>query len=115
MEFGELCLLTTNVPRLADFYKKVLRTSSDCDSEIHQAITIKGVTLAIYNNGHVKNSKNENMVVAFTVDDVDQAYERLSQLGVKIIEKPTTRPWGARNMYFEDTDGNQVVFRSFPN
>jgi predicted enzyme related to lactoylglutathione lyase len=110
--FAEVCLLTTNVPRLAEFYKMVLKTTSDCDDEVHQAIMTTGATLAIYNNGEVINSKNENMIIAFTVDNVDEEFERLQQLGVRIIESPTTRPWGARNMLFADPDGNHVVFRS---
>ena len=32
----------------------------------------------------------------------------------KIIDEPTMRPWGAKNMRFCDPDGNFVVFRSFP-
>jgi predicted enzyme related to lactoylglutathione lyase len=114
MIFAEVCLLTQDVPRLARFYKKVLKTTSDCDDKIHQAMITNGATLTIYNNGEVKNVKNENIVIAFTVEDVDKEFERLQQLGIKILEPPTTRPWGARNMLFTDPDGNHVVFRSFP-
>jgi len=114
MIFAEVCLLTTNVSRLAEFYKKILQTTSDCDDEIHQAIMTAGAALTIYNNGNVKKGKNENMVIAFTVDNVDEEFIRLQQLGVKVIEPPTTRPWGARNMLFDDPDGNHVVFRSLP-
>lgn len=113
MIFAEVCLLTTDVLIMADFYKMVLKTTSDCDSDVHQAIMTEGAVLTIYNNGTVKNIKNENMVIAFTVENVDEEFERLQQLGVNIIEAPTTRPWGARNMIFVDPDGNQVVFRSF--
>ena len=54
------------------------------------------------------------MSMAFTVDDVDEEYTRLSAMGVEMIDKPTMRPWGAKNMRFCDPDGNFVVFRSFP-
>ena len=30
------------------------------------------------------------------------------------LEKPETRPWGARNMSFYDPDGNVVYIRSLP-
>jgi predicted enzyme related to lactoylglutathione lyase len=114
MIFAEVCLLTKNVPELAEFYKTVLKTTSDCNDDIHQAIMTNGAMLTIYNNGEVSDNKNKNMVIAFTVDNVDEEYERLIGLGIKILEPPTTRPWGARNMIFEDPDGNQVVFRCFP-
>ena len=54
------------------------------------------------------------MSMAFTVDDVDDEFVRLKSLGIKIIDEPTVRPWGAKNMRFCDPDGNFVVFRSFP-
>ncbi len=114
MIFAEVSLLTKNVPGLAEFYKTLLKTTSDCDDDIHQAIMTNGAMLSIYNNGEVTDNKNVNIVIAFTVDDVDEEYKRLMELGVKILDPPTTRPWGARNMRFLDPDGNQVVFRCFP-
>lgn len=62
----------------------------------------------------MKDTRNENISIAFSVDDVDEEYKRLKQIGVLIKEPPTLRPWGAKNMLFYDPDGNLVVFRSFP-
>lgn len=88
MRFEGICLITNDVRRLSEFYQKVLRTSSDCDDNIHQEIKTEG--------------------------DVDSEFVRLKEMGIKIIDKPTMRPWGAKNMRFCDPDGNFIVFRSFP-
>jgi predicted enzyme related to lactoylglutathione lyase len=114
MIFAEVCLKTNNVRRLADFYKIILNTTSDCDDDVHQIIHTSGATLSIYNDGNVIENKNYNLALAFTVESVDDEYQRLGGMGVKILEPPTTRPWGARNMLFEDPDGNQIAFRCFP-
>lgn len=114
MQIGEVCLLTENVTRLADFYKTLLNIDNDSNDTVHQLIISEGTTLTIYNDGTKKNNNNQNICIAFTVDDVDKEYARLYDMGVTIIEKPTTRPWGARNMHFCDPDGNHVFFRSFP-
>jgi len=114
MVLAEVCLLTNNVLKLAEFYKTVLNTTSDCNDEIHQEIMIDGVSLTIYNDGKEKNNSNQNMCIAFTVQNVDEEYEKLKRIEVDIIEPPTTRPWGARNMHFCDPDGNHIYFRSFP-
>lgn len=114
MILAEVCLLTNDVLRLAEFYKKVLNTTSDSDNEVHQEVSVDGATLTIYNDGTEKNNSNQNMCIAFTVENVDNEYERLERLGADIIEPPITRPWGARNMHFCDPDGNHVYFRSFP-
>lgn len=113
MIFSGIGLLTKDVRRLSDFYQKILRTTSDCDDEIHQEIHTQGAFLAILKCDN-DDSGNPNMNMAFTVHDVDAEYMRLKELGVEILEEPTTRPWGARNMRFCDPDGNFIVFRSFP-
>lgn len=112
MILAEVCLLTNDVLKLAKFYKTILNTTSDSDDEIHQELSTKGVALTIYNDGTKKNNNNQNICIAFTVDNVDDEFEKLKRFSVEIIEPPTTRPWGARNMHFCDPDGNHIYFRS---
>ena len=45
------------------------------------------------------------------VDDIENEYRKLQALGVRIIEPPTKRPWGAVNMSFYDPDNNVIYFR----
>lgn len=113
MPIGEVCLLTNNVIRLADFYKALFNIDNGSNDTVHQIIISEGTTLTIYNDGAKKDNNNQNICIAFTVDDVDKEYERLKDMGITIIKKPQTRPWGARNMHFCDPDGNHVFFRSF--
>ena len=111
---GEACLLTNDVPRLAAFYKKLLGMDNGSDDETNQFIISEGTALTVYNDGTLKNNRNQNICLAFTVDDIDREYEKILALGAKIIEPPTKRPWGAVNMSFYDPDNNMVFFRSFP-
>ena len=112
MNLGEVCLETNDVIKTADFYRKILNVSSDCRDEVHQFIITEGTTLSVYNNGEVKNNQNKNISIAFTVDDVDEEYEKLLELGIVIIDAPKLQPWGAKNMHFCDPDGNHIYFRS---
>ena len=112
MFLGEVCLCTNDVLKLAGFYKKLLGLEQNDQDEVHQTIIGEGVTLTVYNDGTVKNNQNQNICLAFTVEDVDKEYDRLKTMGVTVIEPPTTRPWGARNMHFIDPDGNHIYFRS---
>ena len=68
-------------------------------------------TLTVYNDGTVKNNQNQNICLAFTVDDIENEYRKLQALGVRIIEPSTKRPWGAVNMSFYDPDNNVIYFR----
>ena len=115
MVIGEVCLLTNDVPRLASFYKQLLGVDNGSEDETHQFILSEGTALTIYNDGTPKNNQNQNICLAFTVDDMDEAHEKVLALGARIIEPPTKRPWGAINMSFCDPDNNVIYFRYFPN
>jgi predicted enzyme related to lactoylglutathione lyase len=114
MILGEVCIETNDVIKIADFYRKILKISSDCTDDVHQFIITEGTTLTVYNNREIKNNQNQNISLAFTVDDVDEEYDRLLKLGIHIIDAPILQPWGAKNMHFCDPDGNHIYFRSFP-
>lgn len=114
MKLGEVCIETNDVIKVSDFYRKILSISSDSRDEVHQFIITEGTTLTVYNNGQLKNNQNENISIAFTVEDVDIEYERLLQEGIHIIDAPKLQPWGAKNMHFCDPDGNHIYFRSLP-
>jgi predicted enzyme related to lactoylglutathione lyase len=48
---------------------------------------------------------------AFTVDDVQQEYERLKGLGVRFTAEPTTEEWGTMAR-FDDTVGNLIQIQN---
>lgn len=114
MFLAEVCIETNDVLKVASFYRSILGLDSCEKDQIHQVIISEDVALTVYNDGNSKNNSNQNISLAFTVSDVDKEYERLLRLGIEIIDPPTTRPWGARNMHFCDPDGNHIYFRSFP-
>ncbi len=114
MTIGEVSLLTNDVIALANFYKAILQVDNGSDDPVHQFIITEGTTLTIYNDGANAVKQNSNIVLAFTVDNVDAEYERLKNYKIKIIEPPVTRSWGARNMHFVDPDGNHIYVRSIP-
>lgn len=114
MKLGEVCIQTNDVIKIADFYRSILKISSDCKDEVHQYIITEGTTLTVYNDGQVKSNQNGNISIAFTVDNVHEEYERLLKIGVNIIDPPKLQPWGATNMHFSDPDGNHIYFRCLP-
>ena len=114
MKIDEVGILTNDVVGLSNFYKTLLGTDNDSNDDTIQFIITEGTGLTIYNDGIERIANHQNICLAFTVDDVDIEFERLKTLGVKVIEPPTIRPWGAKNMIFADPEGNQLIFRSIP-
>ena len=113
MKIGEVCLLTNNVPKIASFYRQLLGVEESSNDETHQFVLAEETALTVYNDGTHKNNQNQNICLAFTVEDMDKAYEKVLSLGAKIIEPPAKRPWGAISMSFYDPDHNIVYLRSF--
>lgn len=113
MKIGEVCLQTNDVVHMADFYRWLLGVTDDNKDSVHQTIIAEETMLTIYNDGKVKNNQNQNISLAFTVDDIYEVYNRLIEKGIRIIEKPTKRPWGTINMSFYDPDRNLIYLRQF--
>ena len=113
MRIGEVCLITNDVVKLANFYKQLLGIDNSSNDATHQTLISEETQFTIYNDGSKKNNNNQNICLAFTVADVEAEYQKLLAMGAEIIEKPTKRPWGATNMSFYDPDRNVVYFRSF--
>lgn len=114
MRVGEVCLYTGDVVRLADFYRALLQIDGHSDDDVHQFILADETMLTIHNDGTRRAGNHQNMALAFTVDDVDAEYDRVRALGATVVDPPTLRPWGAKNMTFLDPEGNRVTFRRFP-
>ena len=112
IRIGEICLLTNDVIRLSDFYKKLLEVDNHSEDATHQFILEGEISFTIYNDGTVKSNDNQNICMAFTVDDMEKAYQKVVLLGAEILEPPKKRPWGATNMSFYDPDHNVVYLRS---
>ena len=104
--------MDTAINGCVEMSKEIIQDKiQDNDDDIHQYIISEGTTLTVYNDGTVKNNQNQNICLAFTVDDIENEYRKLQALGVRIIEPSTKRPWGAVNMSFYDPDNNVIYFR----
>lgn len=113
MKIGEVGLLTNNVIKLANFYKQLLEIDNDSEDEVHQTLISEETMLTVYNDGTKKNNQNQNVCLAFTVDNIEREYKKILDLGARIIEPPTKRPWGATNMSFYDPDNNVIYIEKF--
>lgn len=113
MRIGEVSLNTNDVVRLANFYKELFGIDNSSNDAIHQVLISEETSLTVYNDGTRKNNQNQNIRLAFTVEDIEKAYQKLLAMGVKVVETPTRRPWGTINMIFSDPDGNIIYFREF--
>lgn len=117
MEFIGICLITKDVMELTEFYCKVLNAEFEGDSS-HTDIKTKGANISIFSVEGMEDMAPNSMVgagygsftIGFKVDDVDEKYKRLKELGVEFVKYPKTYPWGSRSFWFRDPDGNIINF-----
>lgn len=117
MKFSGICLVTQNVPVLAQFYTQVLNVQAEGDAS-HVELQTDGARLSIFSAAgmermaprSVQGAGYGSFTIGFEVDDVDAEYERLKRLGVAWVKLPASYPWGCRSVWFRDPDGNIIDF-----
>jgi len=118
MKLTHSCIITENVKKLSDFYKEVLQIEPQAYGDDYVEFQTDCGALSLFGfkaheelaKGSVKPASNRCLELEFNVDNVENDYYRLQQLGVEIIKPLTTQPWGNCSFYFRDPDGNLINF-----
>jgi len=120
MNFSSVRIITADIKRLIHFYEQVtgvqLTRYTDDFAELRtpQATLAIGSTntLALFGGFEIaKAAENRSVIIEFQVEDVDSKYQALANfIGDKVVQKPTTMPWGNRSLLFRDPDDNLVNF-----
>jgi len=120
MNFVSIRIITTDVQRLVAFYEQVTGRSAVRFTEDFAELQTACATLAIGSTRTMqlfggeeiaKAAQNRTAIIEFLVKDVDETYDRLSELLQPcLVQRPTTMPWGNRSLLFRDPDGNLVNF-----
>jgi uncharacterized glyoxalase superfamily protein PhnB len=61
-----------------------------------------------------RTGTSESIGLWLQVRDVDAKRHVLEEAGVEIIELPTDKPWGLREMQIRDPDGLRIVLVEVP-
>lgn len=120
MNFISVRIITADIKSLVRFYEQITGlpvmqyTDDFAELQTPSATLALGSTrtLQLFGGDDVaKAASNQSAILEFRVDDVDREYQKLADiLGDKIVQKPTTMPWGNRSFLFRDPDGNLVNF-----
>jgi predicted enzyme related to lactoylglutathione lyase len=65
-------------------------------------------------SGSSRTEASESVGMWLQVRDVDAVGDELEDAGVEIIELPTDKPWGLREMQIRDPDGLRVAIVEIP-
>ena len=118
MNLVSLRIITANIVTLVEFYEKATGVEAKWSTDDFAEIVTNSFTLAIgstrtlafFGEGVAQPATNKSVIIEFLVENVDAEYERIKDLSIDIVQKPTTMPWGNRSLLFRDTDGNLINF-----
>jgi predicted enzyme related to lactoylglutathione lyase len=65
-------------------------------------------------SGFSRTTANENIRLWLQVRDVDAVGRELEEADVQVLEPPTDKPWGLREMQIRDPDGLRIVIVEVP-
>jgi predicted enzyme related to lactoylglutathione lyase len=118
MDFVSIRIITDDTKRLVGFYQRITGVSPTWYTEDFAELSTPSCTLAIahrrtmdlFSAGAAHPADNHSVIVEFRVSDVDAEYRKLAPSIDKIVQEPTTMPWGNRSLLFRDPDGNLVNY-----
>ena len=102
---GHVHLPVSDLPRSRSFYTETMGFEVGYEDEA--MVYFPEVGLIIDQSDTVIGT---GTIVGLTCQDADAEYERLRQRGAPLGTRPQDQPWGVRNFYVSDPDGNQVEF-----
>jgi len=120
MNLVSIRIIAADVKKLVGFYEHVTNlpaiwyTDSFAELQTPSATLAFGGTdtLQFFGGDEVAQAaQNRTAIIEFIADDVEADYARLADfLGVLLVQRPTTMPWGNKSLLFRDPEGNLVNF-----
>ncbi|WP_294678494.1 VOC family protein [uncultured Fluviicola sp.] len=119
MDLASVRIITADIKQVVSFFEHITALPAVWYTEDFAEIEIGSVKLAVgstrtlnfFGEGMAVPASNKSVIIEFRVDNVDEVYERIKDsIGEKLVQQPTTMPWGNRSLLFRDPDGNLINF-----
>lgn len=115
-------LFVEDIEKMVAFYRDILGFETDWDGGPFVSFKVNDGGLFMFDRKQFADAMNQpynspkgfNLTMEIgigvpTKDDVDREYERLMALGVQSLTgKPVTQPWGQKNFWIADPEGNYI-------
>ena len=120
-------LFVQDMGRMIRFYRDVLGFEIREDEDTSNVYLVKDGTLFLLygredfeNMTHRRyeylkglNGHSEIALYVDTIQEVDDQFRRVVELGATPVLEPETEPWGQRTCYIADPEGNLIEIGSF--
>lgn len=119
-------LFVENVEAMVRFYRDILGFETDWDGGPYASFKVRDGGLFMFDRKQFaeamkqpyESPKGFNLTMEIGIGvpsmaDVDREYVRLMALGVHSVQEPETQPWGQRNFWITDPEGNYIEVGAF--
>ena len=120
MRLSVVSIGTRDIDQLTEFYES-LGWKTDFATDGFALINLAGAPLALYSLDHLAVELGTTAeaiddggaygrhipgVLLDSPDEVDVVHREIEKSGAQLRTKPAIQPWGVRNFYFTDPEGN---------
>ncbi|WP_058301922.1 VOC family protein [Gorillibacterium timonense] len=113
-------IFVEDMKKMVSFYTDILNFETDWDGGLFASFKKGNDGLFMYDRKDFAKSigvtyyppsginLTMEMYLTFATPELDQEYERLKNLQVRIVTELATQPWGQRNFFIADPEGNLI-------
>jgi predicted enzyme related to lactoylglutathione lyase len=107
LRIWDVTFTVDDLQRAVDFYAGVLGLHKKYQFSSYAGFDCGGVEIGLV-PGRATQAAQDAPCVDFLVQDVDEAYRKLAERGVRFLKEPHATPWGGRIALFTDPDGHPL-------
>ncbi|MFS9016939.1 VOC family protein [Streptococcus cristatus] len=111
MNLNQLDLIVSDVSQVCADLERILDKKSDYVDDSFAQFTIGSHCLMLSQN-HLVPLKNfqSGIILHIEVEDVEQNYQRLKDLGITVLNGPAVTDWGTESLLVEGSAGLVIDF-----
>ena len=111
MNLNQLDIIVSNVPQVCTDLERILDKKSDYVDDSFAQFTIGSHCLMLSQN-HLIPLENfqSGIILHVEIEDVEQNYQRLKELGAEILYGPIVTDWGTESLLVKGSAGLVIDF-----
>ena len=111
MNLNQLDIIVSNVPQVCADLERLLDKKADYVDNSFAQFTIGSHCLMLSQN-HLVPLKNfqSGIILHIEIEDVEQNYQRLKDLGITVLNGPAVTDWGTESLLVEGPAGLVIDF-----
>ena len=111
MNLNQLDIIVSNVPQVCADLERILDKKSDYVDDSFAQFTFGSHCLMLSENHLIPlNNFQSGIILHIEVEDVEQNYQRLKDLGITVLNGPAVTEWGTESLLVKGPAGLVIDF-----